>query len=69
MVNRPQLLLVRPEPSRGLSAFDRPLGLTLLVTHARAHGLQPRLTDLTFDAWSAAVAGGARVAALSPPDG
>jgi hypothetical protein len=40
-MNSPQLLIVRPEPSRGLGAFYRNLGLTMLATHARACGLNP----------------------------
>jgi len=42
-------VIVRPEPSRGLGAFYRNLGITLLSTHLRAHGVATRLIDLTFD--------------------
>jgi radical SAM superfamily enzyme YgiQ (UPF0313 family) len=59
------VLIVRPEPSRGLGAFYRNLGLTMLATHAHAHGLDPRLVDLTFDDFDAALSGGAKVAAFS----
>lgn len=59
------MLIVRPEPSRGLGAFYRNLGLTMLATHAHAHGLEARLVDLTFDNFEAALASGARVAAFS----
>ncbi len=44
-MSRPLVVIVRPEPSRGLGAFYRNLGLTMLATHARAHGLDPRLAD------------------------
>lgn len=42
-------VIVRPEPSRGLGAFYRNLGITLVSTHLRAHGVSTRLVDLTFD--------------------
>jgi radical SAM superfamily enzyme YgiQ (UPF0313 family) len=64
-MNSPQLLIVRPEPSRGLGAFYRNLGLTMLATHARACGLNPQLVDLTFDDFTTALACGAKVAAFS----
>lgn len=44
------VLIVRPEPSRGLGAFYRNLGLTMVATHVHHHGLEARLVDLTFDA-------------------
>jgi hypothetical protein len=59
------VLIVRPEPSRGLGAFYRNLGLTMLATHARAHGLEPRLVDLTFDTFEAALSVGAKAALFS----
>jgi hypothetical protein len=59
------VLIVRPEPSRGLGAFYRNLGLTMLATHSRAHGLDPQLVDLTFDSFEGALSGGAKVAAFS----
>jgi radical SAM superfamily enzyme YgiQ (UPF0313 family) len=61
----PPVLVVRPQPSRGLGAFYRNLGLTMLATHARAQGLDAQLADLTFDSFTAALAGGAKVAAFS----
>ena len=59
------MLIVRPEPSRGLGAFYRNLGLTMLATHARASDLEPRLTDLTFEDFGEALNCGAKVAAFS----
>ncbi len=43
------VLIVRPRPSRGLGAFYRNLGLTMLATHALRQGLDVRLVDLSFD--------------------
>jgi hypothetical protein len=67
-MTRPQVLIVRPEPSRGLGAFYRNLGLTMLATYAQNHGLQPRLVDMTFDSLDAALADGPRVAATDAFD-
>jgi hypothetical protein len=64
-VNQTSMLIVRPEPSRGLGAFYRNLGLTMLATHARAGGLEPHLTDLTFENFGEALSCGAKVAAFS----
>ena len=64
-MTRPAMLIVRPEPSRGLGAFYRNLGLTMLATHARACGLEPDLVDLTFEDFDEALARGAGVAAFS----
>ena len=64
-MTRPAMLIVRPEPSRGLGAFYRNLGLTMLATHARACGLEPELVDLTFEDFDEALARGAGVAAFS----
>lgn len=61
----PAMLIVRPEPSRGLGAFYRNLGMTMLATHARACGLDPDLVDLTFEDFDEALARGAGVAAFS----
>ncbi len=64
-MNSPSLLIVRPEPSRGLGAFYRNLGMTMLAAHARACGLDPHLADLTFDDFDEALGCGATVAAFS----
>jgi radical SAM superfamily enzyme YgiQ (UPF0313 family) len=64
-VNRPPVLVVRPEPSRPLGAFYRNLGLTMLATHLRAAGMEPVLADLTFSSYPAALEHGAKVAAFS----
>ena len=64
-MNRPSMLIVRPEPSRGLGAFYRNLGLTMLATHAQACSLDPHLVDLTFEDFDEALARGAGVAAFS----
>ncbi len=59
---RRTVLLVRPEPSRGLGAFYRNLGLTTLATHLSRHGLDPRLVDVTFDGLPDATDDGAKIA-------
>ncbi|PZG15157.1 hypothetical protein C1I95_20165 [Micromonospora craterilacus] len=43
------VLIVRPQPSRGLGAFYRNLGITMVATHVQQHGLNAALVDLTFD--------------------
>jgi len=45
----PRAVFVRPEPSRGLGAFYRNLGITQVATHLRAHGVATRLVDLTYE--------------------
>jgi len=64
-VNRRQVLIVRPQPSRGLGAFYRNLGLTMLATYAQANDLEPQLVDTTFDQLDSALESSARVAAFS----
>lgn len=49
MTDNPVVLIVRPRPSRGLGAFYRNLGLTMVASYLRASGLQPQLLDLSFD--------------------
>lgn len=48
-MHRPSVLIVRPEPSRGLSTYYRNLGLTMAGSHVREHDLDVRLADLSFD--------------------
>ena len=60
-----KVLLVRPQPSRGLGAFYRNLGVTMLATYLHAYGMAPVLADLTFDAYEPLLACGAAVAAFS----
>jgi radical SAM superfamily enzyme YgiQ (UPF0313 family) len=59
------VLLVRPEPSRGLGAYYRNLGLSMIAAHVRDHGLRPQLVDLTFEPISAVAAQGAKTAVFS----
>ena len=65
MKNHRSVLIVRPQPSRGLGAFYRNLGLTMLATHARSSGLEPLLADLTFDDFGTALQQESAVAAFS----
>lgn len=65
MTATPPVLIVRPEPSRGLGAFYRNLGLTMLATHARQQGLEPCLVDLTFEPLDAHLRRGAKAALFS----
>lgn len=45
----PPVLIIRPQPSRGLGAFYRNLGLTMVATYAQSAGLEPQLLDLSFE--------------------
>lgn len=65
MTAPPSVLIVRPQPSRGLGAFYRNLGLTMLASHVRADGLEPRLVDLTFDHFPRNADPGAKAALFS----
>jgi len=42
-------LIIRPEPSRGLGAFYRNLGITMVATHLRRRGVPVELVDLSYD--------------------
>ena len=59
------VLIVRPQPSRGLGAFYRNLGMTMLATHAQHHQLDVRLVDLTFSALADGIATDPAVALFS----
>ena len=43
------VLIIRPEPSRGLGAFYRNLGITMVATHLRQRGIPVELVDLSHE--------------------
>lgn len=49
MPRSPVALIVRPEPSRGLGAFYRNLGMTVLATHVQRRGVPVELVDLSYE--------------------
>jgi anaerobic magnesium-protoporphyrin IX monomethyl ester cyclase len=49
VTDQPAVLIVRPQPSRGLGAFYRNLGLTMAASHVQARGMRAQLLDLSFD--------------------